>query len=120
MIFGLTPDYLGRDVVWSSGRLEHIQSNHPVMATHISLVEETLLTPDQVRQSTTSPNFHLYYRWYTGLDVIGDKYICVVARVTPIEVGIITAYPTDRLKRGGLRGKIDVYHAFQYFHMDFF
>ena len=99
--FDLTPDYEGRRIVDSPERLEYIRDKHPEMGNNMNLVYETLSAPEHVRQSTRDNDVHLYYRWYTGL-TIGHKYICVVAKVTPSTATVITSYPTDKIKSGGL------------------
>ena len=46
-----------------------------------------------------TPIARLYYRFYRATSV-GDKYVCVVVK-SPDEGGfVVTAYLTDRIKRG--------------------
>ena len=96
-----TPDYLGREIIVTPGRLNHIHEFHPFMVGHINLIGQTLSEPDEVRESSAAPTVHLFYRWYTNLS-IGDQFICVVLKVNPFMGTVITAYPTDRIKRGEL------------------
>jgi len=43
----------------------------------------------------------LYYRFYMGT-MVGDKYLCVVVKIMGEEAFVLTAYLTDRMKRGVL------------------
>ena len=62
-------------------------------------IEETLLHPEQVVESFGDPQARLYYRFYIGTKV-GNKYLCVVVRVVGNDAFILTAYLTDKVKRG--------------------
>ena len=42
---------------------------------------------------------NLYYRYYVGT-MVGDKYLCVVVKVLPADAFVLTAYLTDKVKRG--------------------
>ena len=41
----------------------------------------------------------LYYRFYVGTRV-GDKYMCVVVKIVADDAFVLTAYFTDRMKKG--------------------
>jgi hypothetical protein len=43
----------------------------------------------------------LYYRFYMGT-MVGDKYLCVVVKIMGEKAFVLTAYLTDRMKRGVL------------------
>lgn len=49
--------------------------------------------------SLSDPQARLYYRFYFGTRV-GDRYLCVVVKVAGDDAFVLTAYLTDRIKRG--------------------
>jgi hypothetical protein len=79
-------------------RREHILE-HPEMLGQEGKLAETLLEPDAVIQSQSDNKVRLFHRLYKGL-VIGEKYLCVVVKYDGSDVFIITAYFTDKIKRG--------------------
>ena len=48
----------------------------------------------------------LYYRFYVGTRV-GDKYLCVVVKVQSADAFVVTAYLTDKVKKGNLLWPIE-------------
>jgi hypothetical protein len=91
-------DYEGRTIRLSDERWRHI-AEHPEMAGLQKAVEETLREPEAVIQSASDPLARLYYRFYHRTTV-GGKHLCVVVRVRQEDAFVVTAYLTDRLKRG--------------------
>lgn len=69
------------------------------MAALESEIETTLRSPQTVIQSISDDEARLYYRFYVGTKV-GDKYLCVVVKVSLADAFVITAYLTDKVKRG--------------------
>ncbi len=61
----------------------------------IRLVKDTLKDPDIIIRERIDPNVYIYYKCYKKF-----YYICVVVKHLNNEGYIITAYITDRLKRG--------------------
>jgi hypothetical protein len=62
-------------------------------------IEETLLLPQRVVESFSDPQARLYYRFYFGT-LVGDKYVCVIVKLSEDDAFVLTAYLTDRIKRG--------------------
>lgn len=79
-------------------RLSHIHE-HPEMAGLDAAIEETLANPQQVVQSFSDAAAHLYYRFYVGTRV-GDKYLCVIVKLASDDAFVLTAYLTDKVKKG--------------------
>jgi len=79
-------------------RLAHILE-HPEMTGMADAIEKTLLQPQQIVESFSDPEARLYYRHYVGT-LVGDKYVCVVVKVTESDAFVLTAYLTDKIKRG--------------------
>lgn len=79
-------------------RLAHILE-HPEMREMVTRIEETLRDPVKVVTSRGDPGARLYYRLYTDT-VVGEKYLCVVVQESSGDSFILTAYLTDRIKRG--------------------
>lgn len=92
------PDFEGRVIRLSAERRQHI-FEHPEMAGLENSIAETLDSPDTVVESLSDPRARLYYRYYYGT-AVGDKFLCVVVKLTDIDGFVITAYLTDRLKKG--------------------
>lgn len=69
-------------------------SKHPIMSGQEELVQQTLQTPVEIRQSSSDLAVYLYYK------PSPPYFICVVAKHLNGEGYIVTAYRTDRIKRG--------------------
>ena len=86
-------DYQGRDE-----RLAHILE-HPEMANLEAGLIETLEHPTLVMQSRSDTSATLNYRYYLGTRV-GDKWLCVVVKYADDDAFVLTAYLTDKPKKG--------------------
>ena len=93
-------DYSGLSIRLTNERLTHILA-HPEMAGMEKAIEETLARPEKVVESLSDPDARLYYRFYLGTRV-GDKYLCVIVKLGGEDAFVVTAYLTDRAKRGVL------------------
>ena len=91
-------DHEGRDVRLTDERLAHVLE-HPEMRGMELALEETVRQPTLVIESRTDSPARLNYRFYTGTTV-GDKWLCVVVKYAPGDAFVVTAYLTDRPKRG--------------------
>ena len=92
-------DVRGRRVRLTDERLDHIETDHPEMNGQIGRMEETLANPDMIVRSKTAFDVELFYRHYPRTPVT-EKFLCVVLKVLPDDVFVITSYFTDRVKRG--------------------
>ncbi len=93
-------DWQGRAVRLTAERLNHILE-HPEMAGMEKAIEATLAQPEEVQESSSDPQARLYYRFYVGT-MVGDKYVCVVVKIIAEDAFVLTAYLTDKVKRGTL------------------
>ncbi len=93
-------DHEGRAIRLTEERLAHILS-HPEMAGTEARIAETLARPEQVVESLSDPEARLYYRFYVGTRV-GDKQLCVIVRLLEADAFVVTAYLTDKVKKGKL------------------
>ncbi len=91
-------DYQDRPVRLTDERREHILE-HPEMAGLENAVAETLRAPELVIRSQTDETATLNYRYYLRTWV-GDKWLCVVVKYTHADAFVLTAYLTDKPKRG--------------------
>jgi hypothetical protein len=91
-------DYQGRTIRLTDERLAHILE-HTEMRGLESALEETVRDPSIVIQSRTDPTAALNYRFYFGTRV-GDKWLCVVVKYGSTDAFVLTAYLTDKPKRG--------------------
>jgi len=62
-------------------------------------VAETLCQPEAVIESPSDPLARLYYRFYHRT-MVGGKYVCVLVKILAGDAFVVTAYLTDRMKRG--------------------
>ena len=93
-------DYQGLSVRLSDERLAHILE-HPEMGGLEAAIEMTLAQPERVVESFSDPDVRLYYRFFAGT-AVGDKHLCVIVKQTGRDPFIVTAYLTDKVKRGVL------------------
>ena len=91
-------DYQDVSIRLTDERLDHLLQ-HPEMMELEMAIAETVLRPQQVVESLTDSLARLYYRFYTGTTV-GDKYLCVIVKVVGDDAFVLTAYLTDKVKRG--------------------
>ena len=91
-------DYQGVAVRLTDERLAHIL-DHPEMVGLEAAISETLKHPALVIQSISDETARLYYRFYSATRV-GDKFVCVVVKVKPGDAFVLTAYLTDKPKKG--------------------
>jgi hypothetical protein len=64
-------------------------------------VAETLRMPEAVIESPSDPSARLYYRFYHRT-MVGGKHLCVVVKILVNDAFVVTAYLTDRVKKGTL------------------
>lgn len=70
-----------------------ITIKHPIMKGKEDMVKTVLLSPDEIRQSSTDNEVFLYYKQF-------DRLYCVVAKHIEMEGFLITSYLTDKVKEG--------------------
>lgn len=92
-------DLWKRDIRLTQERLNHLEADHPEMNDQAERIAETLLAPDEVRQSKSDQQVELFYRLYPQTPVT-TKFLCVVVKASPSDHFIITAYYTDTIKKG--------------------
>ncbi|MBE9064690.1 hypothetical protein [cf. Phormidesmis sp. LEGE 11477] len=91
-------DYQNRPIRLTDERLAHILL-HPEMVGMEPAIIETIKHPNLVRKSKSDDAINLLYRFYNQTTV-GDKWLCVVVKYLPTDAFIITAYFTDKPKKG--------------------
>ena len=96
----LLRNYLGSTVRLTDERLAHILE-HPEMTGLWNAIEETLASPEYVIQSSSDDQAQLYYRFYPATRV-GEKFLCVVVKAGRPSPFVLTAYLTDKVKRGNV------------------
>lgn len=93
-------DYAGREIRLTDEREQHILE-HPEMHGLESAIGDTLAHPETVIRSLSDSTVWLYYHYYRETQV-GEKWLCVVVKVDPADAFVITAYLTDKVKRGNV------------------
>jgi len=95
----LMTDRYHRQIRFTDEREQHLVTTHPEMVDQIAQIEETLVMPDTVVQSNSAVDVEMFYRFYQ-LTPVNAKYLCVVVKLLPSDGFIITAYFTDKIKKG--------------------
>jgi len=93
-------DFEGHEVRLSDERWGHVL-DHPEMAGMDAALEETLRDPELVVRSRSDPATSLYYRYYLRT-LVGGKWLCVVVKWGVADPFVLTAYLTDKPKKGEL------------------
>lgn len=91
-------DRWGTPIRVTEERLAHVLE-HPEMVGEEEHIAATLLDPEIVVQSPTDREVRLYHRRYQS-PTVGQKYLCVVVKWRQDDQFLITAFFTDRPKRG--------------------
>ena len=91
---------LGKVIRLDEDRWKHVVE-HPEMEKQIPKIEETLVGPDEVRESVRMSSIWLFYKFYPNSPV-SEKYLLVAVKVLDGEGFIVTAFFTDKVKKGGL------------------
>jgi len=90
----------GKKVRLDEDRWKHVLE-HPEMVNQSFRIKETLVDPDEVRESVRMSSVWLFYKLYTNSPV-SEKYLLVTVKVLDGEGFIVTAFFTDKVKKGGL------------------
>jgi len=91
-------DYQDRPVRLTEERRAHIFEHLELVGMEAELAE-TLRNPRFVIQSRSDPAAEMSYRYFIGTKV-GDKWLCVVAKYSTGDAFVLTAYLTDKPKKG--------------------
>jgi hypothetical protein len=70
-----------------------------VNQTTIENIEATLSSPEVVVRSNSDESVELFYEFFTDT-IVGDKWLCVVVKNLENDFFVITAYFTDKIKKG--------------------
>lgn len=70
---------------------------HPEIKGILEELKGAIEDPELIKRSVYNENVMLFYRYY-GHIIYEGKYMCVVVRLD--EGSIVTAYITDRIKKG--------------------
>jgi molybdopterin synthase catalytic subunit len=94
---------IGKTISLDEDRWRHVL-NHPEMKTQLDRIKETIMNPDEIRESTHDPSVLLFCKLY-GETPVTEKYLLVVIETQNREGFIVTAFFTDRVKKGGVMWK---------------
>lgn len=89
-------DRFGRRIKLTEKRWNHIAETHPELKDMLKDLKGAMEDPELIKRSVYNKNVVLFYRYYGH--IYEGKYMCVVVRLD--EESIITAYITDRIKKG--------------------
>lgn len=91
-------DYEARAIRLTDERLTHILKR-PEMTGQELKIQEALGRPDVVIESRQDPSIRLYHKLYEQTRV-SQKYMIVVVKILRDDAFVVTAFFTDRTKRG--------------------
>lgn len=85
-----------RNIRLTNERWKHITDTDPELQNLLNELGGALKEPEIVKNSVNNEDVVLFYRFYEH--IYKGKYMCVVVKLN--DESIITAYITDRIKRG--------------------
>ncbi len=91
-------DIFGKKIRFTDERKFHILRKAE-MKEQESKIIETIREPDFIRHSISDKSVRLYYKFYPKTPV-GDKYLLTAVKLFNGEGFIITAFFTDKIKKG--------------------
>ncbi len=91
-------DRMGHHVRLTEERRAHILG-HPEMTELADQLSGTLREPELVIRSNSDPSVQLTYR-FMPRTLVGPKWLCVVVKYTGEDAFVLTAYLTDKPKKG--------------------
>jgi molybdopterin synthase catalytic subunit len=91
-------DFQGRKIRLTDERLAHILG-HPEMQAQEQRIADTLLAPHSVILSRLDLSVRLYHRLFDETPVT-RKYLVVAVKCLDEDAFVITAFFTDRMKKG--------------------
>jgi len=94
----LLRDDQGLSIQLTEERLEHILE-HPEMVGLDGAIADTLGAPELVIRAASDEEIRLHYRFCRDT-CVGDKFLCVVVKARDEDAFVLTAYLTDKPKRG--------------------
>ena len=96
-------DLFKRKITLTEERKNHIL-NRPELLNQESKIKETLNNPELLKKSVSDERVVIYYKHYPTTPVT-SKYLAVVVKISYKENFIISAYFTDRIKKGDVTWK---------------
>jgi hypothetical protein len=93
-------DFRGRTVRITEERIKHFVKRLTTSGLFDKL-DEAIADPDFVIQSISDSFASILYRFYRGTKA-GNKYLCVVVKYAGNDAYVLTAYPSDMIKKGKL------------------
>ena len=93
-------DIFKRKITLTEERRKHILYR-PEMFNQESKIKETLSDPELIKRSVSDKDVVIYYKHYPATPVT-SKHLAVIVKISGKENFIISAYFTDRIKKGEL------------------
>lgn len=91
-------DCFGHAVRLTAERMAHILE-HPEMKDMGAEIERVLVSPQTVRRSRSDDAVRLFYEFYART-IVDGKWLCVVVKYLQEDAFVVTAYLTDKPKKG--------------------
>ena len=97
-------DIFDRNIRLTHERLRHLEETHPEMEGQLENIGIVLKSPEIIIASISDENVELFYRFYTET-IVGDKWLCIVVKNLENDFFVITAYFTNKIKKGNVLWK---------------
>lgn len=91
---------LGKVISLDQARWKHVLG-HPEMRSQRYRIKQSLVDPDEIRKSERSSDIWLFYKLYAKTPVT-QKFMLVIVKLMNGEGFIVTAFFTDKMKKGDL------------------
>ncbi len=91
-------DYQGRSIRLTDERQQHILE-HVEMRGQLDRIRETLKSPELVVATSLDETVHVYHRFYSQPPVT-SKHLHVAVKLLEADAFIVTAFFSNRLKKG--------------------
>ena len=96
-------DLFKKKIILTEENKNHIL-NRPELLNQEDKIKEALISPELIKKSVSDDKVVIYYKHYQKTPVT-SKYMAVIVNITAMENFIISAYFTDRIKKGDLLWK---------------
>jgi hypothetical protein len=90
-------DVSGDKIELTEERWLHILREHPEISRYKERMQDVLVKPDYVKESSRDTKVLLYYKFYG--DIFNGKYILTVVKKN-LRSYVLTCYITDMIKKG--------------------
>lgn len=93
----------GRVLKLTNTGWSHIRTVHPELQRELEKVNQTMKSPDFIRQGNKADTF-IFYKFFPET-IVSQKYLALVIKYFNTEGVVITGYFTERIRKGEILWK---------------